>query len=269
MSPLGIALGVPWFDTPAPVGVTYDPDFTAFNAVAGLTDPTQISALNDFYLGLKTDDLYDKLWEFWSIVGGTAASHAVRGMNPSSSGITWVGSPTHNASGVKGNGSSAYGNLNWNPVTEGADSSNFGLAVYRSGVESGAGSAYSMGITGTAIGYLFTGGKDGGLLASNNEITPPTTPSPNKDSGFHIVYLTNSRSAKYRRNKTLLGATTQTGSFNNLSLFGLCINASGSPAAYANVGVHKFFGITKGLTNTEADLLADRIVTLQTALGRA
>ena len=90
-------------------GVTYDADAQAYFTAAGITDATQKAAVNTFILGLKTNSLWSSFYALYPFVGGTSGAHAVNAKSPGTYDITWVNSPTHNANGVTGNGTTNYG----------------------------------------------------------------------------------------------------------------------------------------------------------------
>lgn len=91
-------------------GSPFDPDAQAFFTAAGITNPTQQSAVNTFVLGLKAASLWSKLSALYPFVGGTASAHSFNLKDPAQFQITWAGTVTHNANGITGDGSTGFGN---------------------------------------------------------------------------------------------------------------------------------------------------------------
>jgi hypothetical protein len=96
-----------------------DADALAFIAVAGITDATQITAIDKLYKDLKgkgennsSYDFYTRLTAFWLFVGGTSTSCSFNGKTPSSGNtynLTYSGAaPTVNDNGIKFNGINGY-----------------------------------------------------------------------------------------------------------------------------------------------------------------
>lgn len=87
-----------------------DPDAQAFITAAGITDPTQQSAINQLVLDLKGYSLWTKMTAIYPIVGGTASAHSYNLKNTAQYQITWNGTLTHNSSGVTPTAGMSYGN---------------------------------------------------------------------------------------------------------------------------------------------------------------
>jgi hypothetical protein len=88
--------------TPSP-GPSFDPDATTYiNAViaAGgtLTAPQQ-TAINTFYVGLKTDGIYNKFYYLHLFFGGTAGSNGINAKTPGTYNLSFQGTWTHSVSG--------------------------------------------------------------------------------------------------------------------------------------------------------------------------
>jgi len=116
-----------------------DADAAAFIAVAGITDATQKTAIDNLYKDLKGQgannssyDFYTRLTAFWLFVGGTSTSCSFNGKTPSSGNtynLTYSGAaPTVNANGIKFNGINGYADTKV-PQNLISNSAN-GLSVY-------------------------------------------------------------------------------------------------------------------------------------------
>lgn len=85
-----------------------DPDASSFISRAGITSPAQKVAVNNLATGLKAYGLWTLCTSIFPMVGGTAGAHS-QDLKGTARSITWVNGPTHNAQGVKGNGTTQYG----------------------------------------------------------------------------------------------------------------------------------------------------------------
>ncbi len=122
-----------------------DPDAQDFITRAGITDQTQKDAINELTLALKAIEtsggstVWDDLEFFYPFVGGNAAAHA-ENLIDSSLTITWAGTITHDANGIKGSGSGSYGDTGY-IVTSGSCS----YGVYTRSGGTSANNEYVMG----------------------------------------------------------------------------------------------------------------------------
>jgi hypothetical protein len=106
---LGIGLGL------QSASRAFDPAAASFFVRAGITNPTQQSAVNKLVKDLKAAGIWTKMLALYPFVGGTAAQHSFN-LVSSSFQITWTGGVTHNANGVTGNGTTGFGNTGCKPT---------------------------------------------------------------------------------------------------------------------------------------------------------
>jgi hypothetical protein len=96
----------------AAASVVFDTDAQAFITAAGITNPTQQSAINTLVLGLKADSIWTKMNALYPFVGGTATSHKYNLKDPrdldAAYRLAFFGGMTHNANGIQGDGGSGY-----------------------------------------------------------------------------------------------------------------------------------------------------------------
>jgi len=89
-----------------------DPDAQAFITAAGITNPTQQSAINDLVVGLKADGLWTSMTAIYPLVGGTASSHKYNLKDPRDLDVayrlTFYGGWTHSSNGITGNFFNTY-----------------------------------------------------------------------------------------------------------------------------------------------------------------
>jgi hypothetical protein len=81
-----------------------DPDAQAFITAAGITDPTQQSAINTLVVALKGYSIWTKFKAIYPVVGGSASSHAVNLKTPGTYNLTFATGWTHSATGMTPNG---------------------------------------------------------------------------------------------------------------------------------------------------------------------
>ncbi len=115
------------FGTLAGGGTPLDPDAQAFITAAGITDPTQITAINDLVLALKADSIWSKFVAIYPMVGGTANSTKYNLKDPrdldAAFRIVWNGTNSFASTGVTSNGSTGYGDTKFVPSVNGTNNS--------------------------------------------------------------------------------------------------------------------------------------------------
>jgi hypothetical protein len=85
--------------------IGFDRSAYAFAVAAGLTNSTQIRAVNGLTIATKAIDsgvVWNRLRLMYPFVGATAASHSLNLKSPSQFPITWSGAITHTARGAVG-----------------------------------------------------------------------------------------------------------------------------------------------------------------------
>ena len=82
-----------------------------------ISDSTIETALCNLVEGMKSDGIWTKMKAIYPFVGGTADTHKYNLKDPrdldAAFRITWAGGVTHASTGVKGNGTSGYGDTKW------------------------------------------------------------------------------------------------------------------------------------------------------------
>jgi hypothetical protein len=96
-----------------PPTASCDADAQAFITAAGITDSTQIAALCQLVIDLKSSGVWSSLEAVYPFVGGTATTHRYNLKNPSLHTITWFGGVTHNSNGVIFNQINSYGDTGY------------------------------------------------------------------------------------------------------------------------------------------------------------
>jgi len=115
-------------------GGSVDPDAQAFITVAGITDPTQQSAINTLVVGFKDDGLWTKMKAIYPIVGGTATTHKYNLKDPrdldAAFRLQFNGGITHSSTGVLPNGTNGYANTFFIPSVQIANADSFHFSMY-------------------------------------------------------------------------------------------------------------------------------------------
>lgn len=117
--------------------IAIDPDAQAFLTAAGITDPTEITAVNNLTLGLKANSLWAKMKAVYPFVGGTAFSHKWNLIDPRNLDvayrINWFGGLTHDSNGVKGNGTNGTGDTLIKDLSWSGSQGFFGYSNFETG----------------------------------------------------------------------------------------------------------------------------------------
>jgi len=248
-----------------------DPDAEAFLLAAGITDATITSAIDTLVKSLKADSIWAKMIALYPFVGGTASTHKFNLKDPrdldAAFRLTFVGSPTHDANGLQGNGSSQYAdtNLNTSLVLSNTD---VGVSYYTRTNESSGGHHgnivsssncfYVLERFTTDSGFGFIGNETNSLSFSNTDAR-----------GF---YTFNRTAADFRRaykngNTVATNTGNNASELPNLTFLILAVRLPSIVTAYMNRQI-SFFSIHTGLTDTEASNLNSINLAFQTALSR-
>jgi hypothetical protein len=102
-------------------GIVLDPSTIAFITAAGITDPTQINAINRLVLNYKGQGNLNNSVDLWTgsnaiypIVGGSATSHMYNLKDPrnldAAFRLAFSGGWTHDSNGMTSNGTNAFAN---------------------------------------------------------------------------------------------------------------------------------------------------------------
>lgn len=261
-------------------GGGFDPDAQAFITAAGITDPTQQSAVNFLFKSLKGTEtsynptainFYNRHEAFYPIVGGSASSHKFNGLNPLDTDaayrIAFNGGWTHSSNGMLPNGTNGYGNT----YVRGADltSNNLGFSIYSRTNNQVAGWDFGAfnGSSGTNI-YMFypaIGCRAAIQCADSNR--PSFMPSDSLGLYTGISSASNSRKVFQRGVLKASNTTNDTATLSTLYMFIAALNSGGSPSSYSN-RQYSFLGIHEAWTDAEALVYYNIIQQYQTLLGR-
>ena len=74
----------------------------AVTAAGGTLSGAEETAIQDFYVGLKADGIYSKMYAMYPFLGGVADSNKINATNPGTNDLTFTGTWTHSISGSFG-----------------------------------------------------------------------------------------------------------------------------------------------------------------------
>ncbi len=98
-----------------------DPDAQAFITAAGITDPTQQSAINTLVIDLKGYGIWNQMFAIYPFVGGTASTHKWNLKDPrnldAAFRLAFFGGLTHSSTGILPNGTTGYADTFFVPST--------------------------------------------------------------------------------------------------------------------------------------------------------
>lgn len=261
-----------------PLRSKLDIDAKLFVFAAGLTDFTQIKAINQLVKDLKINGLWDKMKAIYPFVGGTAFTHKFNLKDPRDADnafrLSFLGGITHGSTGVKPNGSTGHANTFLNGVNN--------LGPIKNHISFYSRESQTLNVTETDIGansagtimlYLTTRYNADGLV--NQFFSRNTAPTigcsySNTDAkGFYIsTRLTNTTSGfkTYKNGSNVATANGSTG-YPNLYLYLFASNVTGSANFFTNREC-AFSTIGDGLTDTDVLNLYNSVQAYQTTLGR-
>lgn len=265
MDKLRTRITVSWDD------VSLDADAQTFITVANITDQTQINAINQLVLDLKSYSLWELMIAIYPIVGGNATSHKYNLKDYTQYEISWSGGLTHSSTGVLPNGINGFGNTNLIPVSAGVGTYNAHVSYY-SRSNTAAGNFCEIGgtDTGNARGNLnlnirYTGDLCYPVFGGDAYPTGAVTDS----RGYFIAskYETDKIWA-FRNTSVLVNNQTQYDDFNDdANIYLMAWNNQGVTQRYTDREC-AFATIGLGLTQTQANNLYTCVNTYQTTLGR-
>lgn len=251
----------------------FDSDAASFFTRAGITDPTQRTAVNTFVVGLKSANLWALHDVIYPFVGGTAASHS-HNLKSASNQITWDGAITHNASGVQGNGTSGYGDTNYFPSTGSMTQNSASFTCYVNAADAAGGAAMGTPTAAAAIDVYQFFSNLSGTTSYYAAFGTNTGKVQGAHSGANTGNFTGTRTSAgaigIARNGSMdisdSGASESTPP--GAPVFILARYDGGTPQAFSS-GRYALMMFGSGLTLGQCITLNNLVQAYQTALGRA
>ena len=241
-----------------------NPDAAAFIAAAGITNSTEINAVNALVNGLQADGIWTKMKAIYPFVGGTATTHKYNLKDPrdldAAFRLVFNGGWTHSSTGATPNGTNGYADTNLSPLSV-LSTSSAHLSFYsRTNINQAT--------------YDVCSGQHYSLLLYNNSFIANlettglynATQSITNTTGYYIASRVNNTNVNGYRNgsKTInnVAQLNATLTANNIIL------ASRAAVSLFSTKQNAFTSIGDGLTDTEAVNLYTRVQAYQTALSR-
>jgi hypothetical protein len=248
-------------------------DAQAFITAAGITDPTQQSAIITLVADLKTYGIWTKMKAIYPIVGGTASSHKFNLKDPrdldAAFRLQFTNAWTHSATGMTPNGSNTFANTYLSPLT--SLSLNSTHISYYSRTNSNA-TEIEIGVqSNNGLNYTIIEIRTANLTyyLVNSTITGIQSVADTDSRAFYLGNRTAVNVINGWRNSTkLLNGTTSSTNHPERNIYlGAMHNSVGVPQYYSTKQC-AFASIGDGLTDTEAANLYTAVQAFQTTLGR-
>lgn len=233
---------------------------------SGITDQTQIDALTSLVESAMENGWWDKCDCIYPFVGGTAQAHS-QNLKADAFNITWVGTVTHDANGIMGNGTTGYGDTGYIPASSGQWSLNSAhIGAYIRVMGTG-GNATVVGST-TVVGDFTRFGRGASAVARSVGINETSSASIAASALAWNMGVRLDAAAKhlYAGVVDTSSATVSIG-LSTSPFFVLALNNAG---VAQNFSVASIAGITvgSGITFAEYELMRADWQTFNTTLGR-
>lgn len=267
------------FGLPVRRPLVTDADAFAFVETVGLNE-TQAAAINTLVLGLKSNNLWDKMQAIYPFVGGSAFAHKVNLKSPGVYDVLWSGGIIHTNQGSITTSTNALGDTQFIPTTMLSNVSSSAHISFNFSVGT---AAPTRGVMGTGAHWFVTAQSGQALqidtgVGTGTEAYPSAynsgqlliTTTADKQGLFVSTRTSSTEIAFYRRSPVQTINSLRTGlpftsnpSWENHSiyLFQLRnVSAIGVTGSFATIG--------DGLSQTDVDNLYSLITTFNTTLGR-
>lgn len=245
-----------------------DPDVLAFIQAASITNMVIVYALNNFVLGLKNYNIWQKMYAVYPLVGGSASTHKFNLKNPQDTNaayrLTFSGGLTHNSNGITFGGVNGTISTNMASTVPAQNSVSFGVYSRTSG--NGAGAEFALG-SGTASPRLnmliqYTNGNT--YFDLNNTYLSTIVALATTATGLYVSSRTASNAINLYRRGVNVSSQTDASSAIMAGTIGMGAFSGGG---YSSRNV-SYYHISQGLTNTEVSQLNELVQNLQIALSR-
>jgi len=273
---IGIGIGLPFIKSAG-----LDPATSAFITATGITDPTQINAINYLTESLKginkTEnpsgvDFFSGSYAIYPFVGGAASPHRYNLRNVSDFLGKRAGGVTHNANGLAVYGINSYGDTFLSPLNNNIPLDDAGIAVY-SRITSNVGT--ELGASDAALtNSLYLQNRSGGFSVMQANSSTFAAVAESTGTGLFVAVRRNATSMQIYKNgvSTILktssaGSSARTASTLNF----LRLNTAGVGTSYSdkNLSFGIIFTVTSSsFANANMPTLYNIIQQYQTLLSR-
>ena len=251
------------------------PDASAYVIAAGITDPAEQAAANQFVLDLSgrgsttnNTNQWSKHYALYpmSPTSLTAAAYNIK--DPTEYKITWYNNPTHSLNGVSGNGVDQYGDTNFNLANDTA-SLNISIGAWISAnntlAQADMGAQNSSSPNSGAMLFPYNAGTHD--ASTVGEYTGGTTPMSTDRDDFMLVQNNGTNLQKFRNGVSYYNAPQALGTADSNNTFILARNLNGANAL-SSKGT-SFNNISEHLTQNEITDLYDAMNTYNVSMSRS
>jgi hypothetical protein len=251
----------------------FDADAQAFITAAGLTNPTQQTAINTLVVSLKGYSIWTKMKAIYPMVGGTATTHKWNLKDPQDTNaayrLSFIGGWTHSSTGATPNGVNSYANTFLIPnsvLTQNSthvsyySRTNSNLTEVEIGVANGPNATDNK---------LVLEIRTSGVTYYNINSTNIYLQALDTDSrAFYIGNRTASNVVNgWRNSSKIVTGTTASTTPSTANVYLGAFNRTSSVAVYSTKQC-AFASLGDGLTDTDAGNLYTAVQTFNTTLGR-
>jgi hypothetical protein len=247
----------------------FDSDAQAFFLAAGITDPTEASAVNSLVVSLKNNSIWSKFVAIYPMVGGTSTTCKFNLINPADTNaafrLNFVGGWTFSSTGATPNGTNAYANTYIVPSTT-LLQNDVSMGLY-SGTDTTS-ATVAMGSNFNNTNFLRIYPRHPGNLFffdMNDSSIGALTNTDARGFLFGTRLLSNQKKGSIRG--TITASTANSNALNSLSIYLGAQNFNGNASLFSPFQ-HRLSFVGRGLTDTEAANFHTAVQTFQTTLGR-
>lgn len=239
-----------------------DADAKTYIDDAGITNRTEIAAVNQLVLDLKgtgsttnNNNIWASMNAIYPVSPTSLAAAAYNLKDSATFPITWANSPTHASTGIKGGGTS-YGDTGYDANSEGMSNNDFGITY--SGVYSGG--DYAMGVLGGGVYFAIRNTSNNKIFYGGSSSNPALGGDATRSVTTAIRSSNISREIFKNGVSNGTNTTSDTGTLPALNIYVLALNNSGSPAG-SFAKETDFYAVHTALTDGEVVDLYDAITT--------
>lgn len=256
------------------LGRQVDTDAQAFITAAGITDTTQVSAINTLVTSLKGYGIWSKMKAIYPFVGGTATTHKFNLKNPADTNaafrLGFYGGMTHNSNGVSFGGANGGAFTYFNPFTNQAKN-DLHLSVYartrptRYGVANDINPSTSYVAAGWTTLRATSNSSGYNEYFGTSDTAAGTAGLATTEVGFSLGSRTSATAIKYYKNTT---SASGNGASHTADFLNAELTLNGSSWNYYSAANYAFASLGNGLTDAEAANFYTAVQAFQTTLGR-
>jgi hypothetical protein len=251
-----------------------DQNVRNFALAAGINDTPIINSLDTFVSELKSNNLWNKFYALYPLVGGTSGSCKWNLITTSSFTLNYTGSFNFTNTGISGSGTTSNINTSFIPNINSADwatNNSFGVYVNTNvsgGYDMGAESPFPASPAGADTYLISRFSGDTAYFHNSSSVTVASTDS----RGFWFGGVSGSSGTNmnlYKNGTSVASKASPTTYTITRALYFTANNTESGPAANANsTRQYSLSFIARAFNSTEASTLNNIVQTFQTSLGR-